>query len=407
MKNQTQKQLKEKRPLPRGVYKNVVNGTTYFSALIGKKTDNSPLRKGYRSKQDAITARKSYEREKAQHGEDIYLLDPHQRADAVTALKTLAPYPGESLTHAVNFYVQNALKLKAIGTLAKLVDKFLADNKSHWQKNTYYSNASAIQHFRQRWGVLEPIKFNSDNLELWDSELKAKHTPITHHNILNQTRIFWSWAVAKEFVNRDLFNGFRLPKIKPSPVKFYSTEQCELILQIFTKAGLRGYAVLGLITAIRPEEIEKLTKKNFMVEPNKITIRLDADITKTSWKRTIEIRKGDSMGDCVWAWLSPNGKLEIPDKFVSSPSWKRKIWKKRIVQPLKALGVEKWIQDGLRHTGLTMHYAFYESKEKTCDMAGHSQPRTFDSYYHGLIDKAQAQAFYALRPKPSQSDQSL
>jgi hypothetical protein len=68
-----------------------------------------------------------------------------------------------------------------------------------------------------------------------------------------------------------------------------------------------------------------------------------------------------------------------------------------------ALGFQ-WIQDGLRHTAATYHFAYYGDITKTAALLGEQDVETLLQHYKGLASKAEAEQFYALRLTESHGD---
>ena len=65
-------------------------------------------------------------------------------------------------------------------------------------------------------------------------------------------------------------------------------------------------------------------------------------------------------------------------------------------------GFKPWIQDGLRHTGISAHLSQYENEGKTAIWAGTS-PTVVHKFYKGSVTKPQAKQFWSIRPRKKDS----
>jgi integrase len=126
-------------------------------------------------------------------------------------------------------------------------------------------------------------------------------------------------------------------------------------------------------------------------------IVLNAEVTKKTRRRVIEMPEGDAFGDCLFTWLSARA---LPERvFAGSYS----TFRRRFRAFRKALGFTL-IQDGLRHTAATYHYAYYGDAAKTAALLGERDVRTLLEHYKGLATRAEAERFFALRPKVVDGD---
>jgi integrase len=187
--------------------------------------------------------------------------------------------------------------------------------------------------------------------------------------------------------------------VKRKSVKFYDPAACQILLNTVPDK-LYYYLVLGLICGIRPNELMRLKSQHIRVDGDGILIRLDADVTKKTRRRVIELWPGDLLGDMALAWLRIK---PIPERVFDGnmSTFRRHIcaWQKILNEKH---GV-KWIPDGLRHTAASMHYAQNRDIVKTAALLG-DQVRVVEEHYKGLATQAEARAFYAFRPSESHGD---
>src|SRR5262249_46619606 len=153
--------------------------------------------------------------------------------------------------------------------------------------------------------------------------------------------------------------------------EFFTVEQCQSIMKL-TKAEprLTAYFAICLFAGVRPEECQRLTWKN--VKMNTKEIEIPSTIAKTKKAR------GFVMSDNLYQWLSVADKKQqlIPSNF-------RKLRQKAV----NGLTFE-WIQDGMRKSFATYHYAKHKNLDKGFEGLRHimgNSPSVIEKFYKGVI----------------------
>lgn len=390
--------MTRKQSLPAGVYRRMVRGQESFLVSRGRDDSGKQRWKSCRTLAEAKTERLLFENARKQQGESLWLLTAAQRADAVSALDIIKDHPKETLVAAATFYLKQHLSLIRTENLSILVDKYVAEQTADGLRSASKANIrTRLKSFKEQFGNKLVNEVSVDDVRNWDSSMKSTKSPISRRHILNRCCSFYKWAIANKFCYSNPFDpvAFKRPRIQRGGIKFFDVEQCKKILKVFKKHGLGNYAVLGLFCGIRPNEVMRLRGHHFKIDGNRIVITLDSDVTKTVWRRVIELERGTELGDCVWAWLDGNGTLELPDRIVPSYMTFRRKFEGKIQ---KELGFE-WISDGMRHTSATMYYALTRNENATSALLGHTSNEMLRVHYKGLTTESEARKFYALRPK--------
>ncbi len=388
---------KRKPSLPPGVYRRSGGGQQSFLVSLGRDSHGKQKWKSAKTLEEAISQRLLFEHAKKQEGESLWMLTQEQRADARAALDILKDHPSETLVAAANFYLKQHLSLARSQNLSQLVDKFIGEQAAAGVRMTTLRDLrSRLKPIKKRFGNRLASEVSVEDIKAWDGDMKKEGlAPLSRKHYLAKASSLYRWAIANKFAYSTPLDprAVRRPKIIRGNVQFFTVEQSKRILEVFSKYGLRNYAVLGLLLGIRPEETRRLRNKNFNVDGDRIVVTLDADITKTG-KRVIELPRGTPLGDSMWAWLSGNGRLELPEKIAPSLS----VWRRRFKLVRKELNF-KWIIDGMRHTAATFHYALSRDEGATSALLGHTTPEMLKMHYKGLTTEAEAKKFYALRPE--------
>jgi integrase len=61
------------------------------------------------------------------------------------------------------------------------------------------------------------------------------------------------------------------------------------------------------------------------------------------------------------------------------------------------MGVQ-WIQDGMRHSFASYWLPIHHDLDRLLHQMGHADKATFSRHYHSGISRAEAKAFWAIRP---------
>ena len=251
---------------------------------------------------------------------------------------------------------------------------------------------SRLSPFSSRFGERRPSEITPDELKQWAADMKkiAGLSAQSRCHYLSKASQFYIWAIANKYCSENPLIVVGRPKVVTGEIEFFDFNQCRRILELAPKYGLYHYAVLGLFPGVRPTELRRLLGEYIRLDRRLVI--LNASATKKTRRRIVEIPAEDTFGDCLFAWLSAR---QIPERvFLGSQT----TFTRRFRDLRDALGF-KWIQDGLRHTAATFHYAFYGDASKTAALLGEKDAAVLHQHYRGLASRAEADQFYALRPE--------
>jgi integrase len=154
---------------------------------------------------------------------------------------------------------------------------------------------------------------------------------------------------------------------------------------------LLPFLVLGCFAGVRPDgELQKVEWSDIDLNEKVITIR--PDVSKTNRRRFVDL------SDNAKAWLqafinragAPTGRIvtysESELRHHRAANW-------------KAAGIEQWIQQGMRHTFCSNWLAQHKDINRLVLMSGHDSVDTMFRHYHRGTPKAEAQAYWRIRPR--------
>jgi integrase/recombinase XerD len=204
----------------------------------------------------------------------------------------------------------------------------------------------------------------------------------TRENRRNYLNQFYNWAIRRGHSETNPVREIEI-HVQNGVPKFLSIESCVSLLKEILKEEnepIRAYFVLCLFGGIRPEEAQRLAWKE-QVKMDTGEIYIPAAIAKTKKDRIF------IMPPLLKLWLQfcPEDKPLIPANF------RRR--KEGVIKSLKF----DWIQDGLRHTFATFHYAQHKSLDELRHIMGNS-PNVIERFYKGAIAAKQVEAFWIMTP---------
>lgn len=163
-------------------------------------------------------------------------------------------------------------------------------------------------------------------------------------------------------------------------------EQCAEVLRT-TK--YRAAVALMLFAGIRPEEVHGQGKPPMTwgsIDFKGKLISVPNECSKSRRRRSIE-----GLPAAVWAWLGEPGAPKEPITTALGINITR--------SAKRTAGITKWPHDALRRSFATYAVALTSDAPKVALWMGHEgNPTMLHRHYRGLATKAQADAFFALRP---------
>ena len=366
------------------VRQTVKKGNTYYVVDLRRKHYQGPQFKWFNARQPALTYAADVADKVNRNGvASVSVVGVDPRVQAWTEQfaiynKTLE----EGINAALGVFEQER-KVKESPYMAELLTVWMDDKLTNTLKPLRERSRQSIRQmantFKDDFGMIRMKEISTDTIERY-LENKAVSNQ-TRKNLRNYLGQFFNWAIKKSYHKENPVKGVEITVMKSSP-KFFTVEQCETILAKSVEHDLESYFALCLFAGIRPKEVERMTWNNVNLATKEI--HLTADMTKTKKDRLF------TMSDNLAAWL----KSLDGTKPLVNPNYKRV--KNKVFSSLQRDGIE-WIQDGLRHSFATYHYAKHKSLELLRHDMGNS-PDIIERFYKGAIPQAEVEKFWGINP---------
>jgi integrase len=322
------------------------------------------------------------------HSRKDWALTAEQRADAREAL-ILLDGTGITLTEVARRAMAGQRATKRV-IAGEAVDEFVREvMRREARPATVLWYEDKLRYFLATFGEKLLDTIGRGELIAWLNNLQCRDGGRRHY--ARALRAFWRWAQRHEppLVGSDITAGL-VPRRPASDatIHFLPVRECESILD---GAGrYRSAIALALFAGLRPDEIAGRGKPQLAwehVQKVERIVRVPPEIAKTRRARILE-----GLPPALWTWLQL-GEGTI------SPGRSRQITE--LCARLAGYGgARPWPHDALRHTFATYAVAATADPGRVALWLGHEgNPTMLYRHYRGLTTKAEADKFWALRPK--------
>ena len=368
--------------------------------VAGTKRGGTRVRRNHRTEEEATDHKQRLENEWHNLISQIALkhtkLSAEQIAEAERAFDDLG---GKPLSEAVQFYLANYREPEIQRPIKAAFEEFIEEKK---QANL---RTRSIQDLETRVGFLVKLAGHRLVNEVTEIQLRAVvhregRGPETRNNDRRALNCFFRWAVTKRYCAQNPMEGIAPVRFHRREPGIFSLDQVDRILEAardYQDATMLPYFVLAIFAAIRPQEIQRLTWRDIDLTAKQV--RITGAAAKKRQRRIVEL------SDNAVEWLAPLALRGVP-------IWPRKNGRKQFEavrqaagfgsakmspEDLKPLGLIPWIQDGMRHTGISCHFAQHGHEGETARWAGNS-PDEMHRSYKELVSKADAAKFWNFYP---------
>jgi integrase len=316
-------------------------------------------------------------------GQAAFSLPASIRTEAVRAVEKLTPH-NATISEAVDHYLQHVLKYRAAPVITEIIEKLLADAAAnHRRERTIKDLRHRLTMFAKTYGGSRIAEITREELKDWlqDPTLGAR-SRINYAVKLSQ---LWNYAIANGWAENNLVASIPRPDAEDSDPEIFTVEQAAGLLEHAEEYDLLGYIVLGVFAGLRSAEINRLDWKDVKLAERNIII--GTAVAKKRSRRVVEIN------DTLAAWLPLCAKTKGPVVPLDS---NRTLYA-RLAKLATAAGLEKWPDNGLRHSCASYSLALTGDAVKVAYQLGNSADM-IHRHYKALVTAADAKRFFELRP---------
>ena len=196
----------------------------------------------------------------------------------------------------------------------------------------------------------------------------------------------------RKYIRENPIAQLDFAELETREVEVFKVEQVASLLQAALDYDLQmlPWFVFGLLCGIRPDgELSKLDWDSVHLAERQVVI--PPEVSKTRRRRFVD--------------LSPNAVAWLEEYRRRGAAFSRKIAprpKSALIQRRKRVqtkaGVDKWIQQGMRHSFCSYWLAKHEDVNKLVLQSGHTDAQTMWDSYHRGVTSAEAEKFWSIVP---------
>ncbi|MEO6336958.1 MAG: tyrosine-type recombinase/integrase, partial [Verrucomicrobiota bacterium] len=385
--------------------------------MSGYNAEGKQIRENYTTRQDATARQQELESQflgvtgpRLTHSR----LTQEQIAEAEVFFHRLPP--GRSPSFVLTFFLENYKESAVKILLSDAKDKFIEAKRAG---NNRPDTINSLD-YRISYLVREhPFKFVDQitSADISSAINRAGRNPVTRDNDRRAFLLFFSYCEKHGFCATNPVAKIEPIKMDREEPEILPVEGARAVLQAsndFKEGVCLPYVVLGMLCAIRPTELARLSWREIDLESKTVTI--GAKLAKMRQRRIVEIPKN------AIEWLLPHALKKTPlvgknfrrnfdavktlagyegrraktkpEKEMSAVASRRN---KSQTEKAAAPELKPWTADVMRHTGISYHLAQHQHEGKTATWAGNS-PDVIQRHYKGLVKPKDAKEFWQIKP---------
>ena len=321
-------------------------------------------------------------------GAAAFTLGAEVRVEAAKCVEKLATFDA-TLSEATDYYINHVLKFREKPIVKAVIAEIVEAKRTNGRRDkTILNFRTRSERFALSFGERRLSTITPEEIRAWlidETVHGGKLGPVSRVNYLVAIGNLFSNGMRRGYCERNPVKLVDRPSRENAEIRFMTVEQVVSLLLHAGTHDLVPYVALGVFAGLRPEKELRALDWSKVSLPER-TIRIDASLAKTRQRRVIEI------DDALVAFLTPYAKRRGAVVEMNSQEF-RKQWE----ACREYAGLVPWVHDVMRHSFATYHLAMFNDIGKLSLQMGNS-PQVIHSAYKGLVSKADAERFFALRP---------
>lgn len=311
-----------------------------------------------------------------------------------------------SLDHFCTEKFAEMERANASPTLEELLNAFEADHRKNWSSQYF---GKRWKPFRRRLAEIETERISQMDEAFWRAWLKKwrdtdKPGPTTYNQQLGSIRSIFELSAAKRVYPINPLDDLPGAKSRKGSVPVSTPEEVQRLLEIAWKHDreMVPYFATCYFAGPRPDsEAKRIHFEHYDWKEGHLKI----GVTKTGDNPTRYVQLEETLRAWMRPWMRKKGSI-IPDNFAKR---RRRLIYGYYTTPGATVGDESkwkplvpWAHDITRHSyGSNWegeHRGKPGCKETLAANMGHRDFKTFDTYYKNSRSRAEAAAYWAIRP---------
>ena len=346
----------------------------------------------FATKAEAQVACEQLKARRENFGISLTAMTPGRIAEAAEAYKLLDPLE-LSLLDAARNYVAFHKARAASKPWGKVYAEYLAMPKKRSAK--YEKDLKQAGETMRPFDEKLVIEISARDLEKALSGLALS----TRNLKMRMLRAVFNFGIKRGYVTANPIDQMDFAEFESGEVKVFTPHQTEALLTYALENDLQllPWLALALFCGIRPSgELAKLAWSCVHLV-GKAEVEIPANVSKTHRRRFVDLSEN------AVAWLEAYRQRGGVMEGLVTPYQKENLRNHRRAAQ-KAAGINKWIQQGMRHTYCSAFLAARRGGVNELVLqSGHTDPDTMWRSYHRGMSQSEAQKFWNIRPPAGDS----
>jgi integrase len=341
------------------------------------------IRETFSTKAEAETRAAQIRNQVANEGAAAFALPATIRVEALKAVEKLKPYEGETITGAVEHYVEHVLKYRAAPTVTEIVNRLVAEAEGNKRRDrTIQDLRMRLEHFAKTFGDRQLSSITREQLAEWLNDPSWSARSRINYGV--KVSQLYNYAIRNGWAEYNIAASIPRPTAEDAEPEIFTVEQAARLLENAAEYDLLPYVAIGLFAGLRSAEVLRLEWSAVKLAERSIIV--GAGVAKKRSRRVVEIN------DTLAAWVAECSK----SKGVVVECQQRELYK-RLTKLANAAGLETWPDNALRHSCASYSLAMTGDAVRVAYQLGNSAD-VVHRHYKALVTKADAERFWALRP---------
>jgi integrase len=317
------------------------------------------------------------------HSREAIGLSQREMSDFIEAKRRLAPY-GETINDAIKFRVDYLERVQRHGiTVAQLADELIEAKHRDGRSEVYLRDLRyRLSKFVQDFGNRAMAGVTVDELDNWLRALPF--SPQSRTNYRTIIGLLFSYAESRGIVERNPILRTAKPKLIGRPPEIFAVDELSALLQAANTVApdVLPMIAIGAFAGLREAEIQRLDWSEVDLARGHIEVK--AAKAKSARRRIVPIQLN------LAVWLRPCSEMNAR---VVPAGARRKIHRVR-----EAAGIERWPNNGLRHSYASYRLAAINDAPRVAAELGHTSPQMLYSTYRELVLPEEAERYWQIAP---------
>jgi integrase len=317
------------------------------------------------------------------HGREAVGLPPGELSAIIHARNKLAKH-GKTIDDAATFYLDYLERIRRCNvTSDDLTKEVLEAKRKDGMSRTYIDDLKKrLSRFGADFGARKIAGITVEELDNWLRALPC--SPKSRANYRANIGVLFSYATKRRMLDSNPIAHTAKPKLPDNPPEIFTVDELQSLLEAAqrTAPDVLPMLAIGGFSGLRDAEIKRLDWSE--VDQKRGHIEVKARKAKSARRRIVEMQPN------LREWLRPYAEMTGAVAAVN--------WRKKLDLVRKAAKLERWPQNGLRHSFASYRLAATHDAPRVASELGHTSPKMLYSTYRELVLPEEAERYWKLAP---------